>query len=308
MQQQNLTNLRVYGMKVYYCKMPKGNIGDDINEFIWPHFFEIDNNNKDEHLVIGIGSLLNNHIPKAKKYTVVSAGIGYGNLPKVDDTWKFLAVRGEYSKKAFNLNDDVVLLDGAYLLKEFYPKPDVITSNKVGYIPHVTSLEYGDWKKVCELANIKFIDPRLGLDEFLSELCSCEKVLTEAMHGAIIADCYGIPWKPVKAYHHINTHKWDDWLSALGETAKFSYITPVWYNLPISKDKWLKNTIKKIIFAIYPHFNLTPPIYPASNHSTYLKAANELKELALKDFFLNSRSLIDEKIQSLKKRINEYFN
>jgi hypothetical protein len=287
--------------------MPKGNIGDDINEYIWPHYVKHSDINN-ENLIVGIGTLLNKNIPKAEKYTVISSGIGYGKLPKIDKTWTFLAVRGAYSKKAFDLSDEVILLDGAYLLKDCYQKPDVKVTNKFGYIPHVGSLNYGDWKRVCELAGIRFIDPRLGLDEFLKVLCSCEKVLTEAMHGAIIADCYGIPWKPVKAYHHINTQKWNDWLSAFDDTANFSYITPVWYDLKIPYSQLLKNTIKKIIFSIYTGFNLTPPIYPASDDFTYTKAAGELKFLTLKSFFLNDEYLINEKIQSLKSRIKEYFS
>ena len=295
-------------MRVYYCKMPKGNIGDDINEIIWPHFFETSEKTSNDHIIVGIGSLLNTNIPKANKYTVISSGIGYGELPKIDKNWTFLAVRGEYSKKALNLADDVVLLDGAYLLRKFHPKPDVTISHKIGYIPHVTSLEYGDWKKVCELANIHFIDPRLKLERFLAELCSCEKVMTEAMHGAIIADCYEIPWKPIKAYHHINTQKWNDWLSALGETAKFSYVTPVWYNITVPKRDRLKNTIKKIIFSIYPHFNITPPVYKMSDSSTYIKSANELKSLSSKDFYLNKSERINKKLDSLIEKIKEHIN
>lgn len=292
-------------MRIYYCKMPKGNIGDDINEYIWPHYLNMDSENED--LIIGIGSLLNEHIPQSKKYTVISTGIGYGKLPKVDNSWTFLSVRGLYSKKAFNLSDDVVIIDGAYLLKDCYSKPDVSVVSKTGYIPHVTSLEYGDWQKVCEIAGIKFIDPRLSLTEFLKELLSCEKVITEAMHGAIIADCYGIPWKPVKAYHHINTHKWNDWLSAFDKTADFSFVSSVWYKINIPKAKILKNTVKKIIFSIYPYFNLTPPIYPESEPNAYYKAAKQLQEIESKDFFLNDGTLIDNKIKLLKMKIKEYF-
>ena len=287
--------------------MPNGNIGDDLNEYIWPHYLS-NNDLDDEHTVIGIGSLLNVNVPKAKKYTVISAGIGYGELPKIGDHWKFLAVRGKYSQQAFGLNDDVLLLDGAYLLKDCYPKPDITVTNKVGYIPHVESIDYGDWEKVCEIAGLKYIDPRLGLDDFLKALCSCEKVISEAMHGAIIADCYGVPWKPVKAYHHINTHKWNDWLSAFGQTAEFTRTSPVWYDIKISRDKWLKNTIKKCIFAIYPYFNLTPPIYSKSTESDYHKAAEELRSLSINGFFLNDQSLVTDKIMNLKIKISNHFS
>ncbi len=293
-------------MNLYYCKMPEGNIGDDINEYIWPHYIKNLDDDTDD-LLVGIGSLLNHHLPKAKKYTVISSGIGYGKLPEISDSWKFLAVRGEYSKKALGLSDEVVLLDGAYLLKDCHAKPDVKITHEFGYIPHVASLKYGDWEKVCELAGVHFVDPRLSLSEFLESLCSCKKVLTEAMHGAIIADCYAVPWKPVKAYHHINTKKWDDWLSAFGETARFSNVSPVWYDLEIPRDRRLKNTIKKIIFAIYPKFNLTPPIYPASDDNVYKKVAGELRALTDGAFFLNDESQIDEKIRLLKKKINDHF-
>jgi succinoglycan biosynthesis protein ExoV len=286
--------------------MPLGNVGDDINEYIWPHYIKnVDDDN--ENLIVGIGSLLNHHIPEAKKYTIISSGIGYGKLPKINDSWTFLAVRGEHSKKAFDLPDDVVLLDGAYLLKDCYERPNVKITHKFGYIPHVASLDYGDWEKVCELAGIRFVDPRLGLDDFMKELCSCQKILTEAMHGAIIADCYSVPWKPVKAYHHINTKKWDDWLSAFGNTAKFSHVTPVWYDIEIPRGRVLKNTIKKFIFSIYPNFNLTPPIYPESDDHVYKKAAGELKALTEKDFYLNDESAINKKIRLLKCRVKKYF-
>lgn len=286
--------------------MPKGNIGDDINEVIWPHY--VGNHCSDtDNLIIGIGTLLNHHIPESNKYTVISSGIGYGTLPKTNENWTFLAVRGEYSRKAFNLSDDVLLLDGAYLLKDCYEKPDVKISHEVGYIPHVGSIEYGNWEKVCDLAGIKFIDPRLGLEEFLRDLLCCRKVLAEAMHGAIIADCYGVPWQPVKAYHHINTHKWDDWLSAFGQTAKFSVVNSVWYDIKLPKNRILKNTIKKLIFAIYPKFNITPPIYPESKNSDYSKAADQLKNLANKEFFMNDRNLVDTKIDSLKLKLKKHF-
>ena len=287
--------------------MPNGNIGDDLNEYIWPNYLKLGGNNQN-HLVIGIGSLLNVNIPQAQKYTVISAGIGYGELPSVDKNWTFIAVRGEYSKSAFNLNDDVILLDGAYLLRDCYPKPNSAVKNKIGYIPHVESLDYGDWKRVCDLANIQFIDPRLDLDDFLQTLCSCEKVMTEAMHGAIIADCYGIPWKPVKAYHHINTHKWNDWLSAFDTEASFSHINSVWYDIKIPDKDLLKNTIKKIIFKVNANLNVTPPIYPKSNDSDYIEVAGQLKELIKEEFFLNDQSQIDEKVQALKSRIQEQFN
>ncbi|MEQ3660123.1 MAG: polysaccharide pyruvyl transferase family protein [Glaciecola sp.] len=293
-------------MRLYYCEMPDGNIGDDLNEYIWPHYLPAPKKDS-SHVVIGIGSLLNVNIPPAESYTVISAGVGYGDLPQIDNNWTFLAVRGEYSKSSLKLNKDVVLLDGAYLLKDCYEIPKVKEKKGIGYIPHVESLDYGDWERVCNLAGLVFIDPRLELNKFLPLLCSCEKVITEAMHGAIIADCYQIPWKPVKAYHHINTVKWDDWLSAFGETAHFESIKGVWGDIKVRKGQKLKNYVKRMIFCFYSGFNLTPPIYPKSSDSDYEMCANQLMKLAKANFYLNDEQTIIQKVEQLKSKISEHF-
>lgn len=60
------------------------------------------------------------------------------------------------------------------------------------------------------------LDVRLNPRDFIEKLWSCESVLTEAMHGAIFADAYGIPWVPLRLYVHINEFKWKDWWASLG--------------------------------------------------------------------------------------------
>ncbi len=293
-------------MPLYFCKMPEGNVGDDLNEVVWNHYFNgihIPAN----HYVIGIGSLLNQFIPEGDKYTVISSGVGYGDLPLIDENWTFLAVRGEITRKALNIKSDVVMIDGAYLLYDFHPKQSVNITHDVGYIPHVESLANGDWQSVCEAAGIKLIDPRLELNVFLNELCSCEKVLCEAMHGAILADIYRVPWHPVKAYHHINTKKWDDWLSPFNKTATFSKIKGIWSQPPTeSFTKWLKNSVKRAIFLFSEPDSITPPYYPASSTKDRERLINQMKGLSKAHFQLNNEKDIAEKVKELKDAINHF--
>ena len=288
-------------MPLYYCKMPEGNVGDDLNEIIWPNYLDV-NAIADDHEVVGIGSLLNHFMPQANNYTILSAGVGYGPLPNSYPEWDIIALRGTLSAKKLGVahKKDIVLLDGAYLLLDCYPLPALRSENKIGYVPHVASLKFGDWQAVCDKANLTLIDPRLPLDEFLLALSQCDKVLCEAMHGAILADIMRIPWQPVKAYAHINTHKWDDWLSAFNTRATFSAIKGVWYQHDLHGLDRLKNSIKKCIFLFTDTDKITPPIY---NESTAREVNNTSQQLiALKDkaFYLNDVEQINEKVAALK--------
>jgi succinoglycan biosynthesis protein ExoV len=178
-------------MKLYYYSAPKGNVGDDLNPWLWPKVLGDDVlSNNDDHLLIGIGTLLNHKIPMARDYTVLTSGVGYGDLPDLKTgNWHFVAIRGSLTKQALNIDKTTCLLDGAYLMPRYFNVAKKSThTHKVAYIPHVDSATNGLWEKVCEIAGIKYIDPRMGVEQFIDEICSCDKVLTEAMHGAILAD------------------------------------------------------------------------------------------------------------------------
>ena len=72
-------------MKLHYCKTPLGNFGDDLNTWLWPtllgdSFF----NTHEESLFLGVGTILNQKIPKHPEKIVLGTGTGYQRPPKVD--------------------------------------------------------------------------------------------------------------------------------------------------------------------------------------------------------------------------------
>ena len=60
-----------------------------------------------------------------------------------------------------------------------------------------------------------YIDPTHSLIKVLTEICETEILFTEAMHGAIVADAFRIPWVAIKTHSRILEFKWNDWLSTL---------------------------------------------------------------------------------------------
>lgn len=71
---------------------------------------------------------------------------------------------------------------------------------KYSFMPHVGSLDFFDWEAICNKLNINFIDPRENPLTVLTNIRASEKIITEAMHGAIVADSFRIPWIATKAY------------------------------------------------------------------------------------------------------------
>jgi succinoglycan biosynthesis protein ExoV len=75
------------------------------------------------------------------------------------------------------------------------------------------------------LAEIRYIDPRWPVETVLAEIAASSILVTEAMHGAIVADSLRIPWVPISpnGRHHA---KWYDWADSLGIELTFSPTAP----------------------------------------------------------------------------------
>jgi succinoglycan biosynthesis protein ExoV len=70
------------------------------------------------------------------------------------------------------------------------------------------------------------IDPRWPVDVVLDHLLASERVICEAMHGAIIADALRIPWVAVQPIMAVNQPKWQDWADSLGIALRVATLAP----------------------------------------------------------------------------------
>ncbi len=267
-------------MKLYYFKDPKGNFGDDLNPWLWQQLLCDIFHDDDADLFVGVGTLLNHRIPDAPAVTVFGSGHGYGELPKQHQHWTFYAVRGPLTAKAFGLAGELAITDPASLTPRYhqYSGPKV---HKVSFMPHCESARLGDWAKVCALAGIHYIDPRQPFLQVFDAICQSELLLTEAMHGAILADSFRVPWVPVKAYRHISEYKWQDWLMSVGLKSQFNTLSPVWRgDNHLSTASRLKNQLKRGLrhTPLWQKSWGTPP--PQASTSRQIEqTATELRQL-----------------------------
>lgn len=220
-------------MKLYYIQGGH-NFGDDLNPWIWdrvlPNIFD----HNARTLFVGIGTLLNDTLPRARKTVVFGSGVGYGRgLPEVDpSTWKIYCLRGPLSARALGLPHSLAVTDSAALVRHMPDLPAPQALAKAAYLPH-RLVAHAGWNDICAEAGLAYIDPRWPVERVLAAIRGTDVLLTGALHGAIVADALGVPWIPVQARPIIYPFKWDDWCASIGLTYEPNRTVPLW---PLSKN------------------------------------------------------------------------
>ncbi len=200
-------------MQLYYFHHP--NFGDALNPFLWhrllPNVFDLDATT----LFVGTGTLINTSVPQKPRKVVFGAGAGYGTaLPQLDARWKVYWVRGPLTARSLGLDVSAAISDGALLLRVL-DLPPRAQKNETAFMPHWRSAEYWDWRAVCESLNLVYIDPCAPVPDVIDAIRQSKLLITEALHGAITADTFRVPWVPVRAYKQVLESKWLDWCASL---------------------------------------------------------------------------------------------
>ncbi|MGI1662025.1 polysaccharide pyruvyl transferase family protein [Palleronia sp. KMU-117] len=240
---------------VYYKSEP--NVGDALNPWLWPKLLDGFVDDDPEHAFMGIGTILvDGYPPRAKRITVFGSGArSWIRLPDLSGPeWDFRFVRGPRTAR---LTGAKFISDPAVLLPSLLPASR--DRKGIGFVPHFKT--HPD--TVAEAArrlNARIISPRLDVEPFVEALTGCEAVVCEAMHGAIIADAYRIPWAGVRlevSYRdgQGNVFKWRDWSESLGITDRFARL-PVICQAPFAlRRRFMKSDwrlLDNLIFDLSP--------------------------------------------------------
>lgn len=203
-------------MQLRYCRIPGGNFGDDVNTQLWPALFPDLAEHHPDAWLYGVGTILGGARPEGTK-VVLGSGMGYRGDAGFDATWRVYWLRGPRTAAACGLDPALGLGDGA-VLWDGLRRAHAPVPGRVGLVPHHKSYDGADWDAVAQRAGLFVIDPRQSPEAVTAALASCERVLTESLHGAIFADAMGIPWRAVVLARRFHGFKWQDWLDTLGMT------------------------------------------------------------------------------------------
>lgn len=202
-------------MKMYYFRGTPPNFGDELNKWMWPRLLPGFFDDRADRIFLGIGSILFDfHAPASRKIVFGAGYGGYTPPPRIDDSWEIHFVRGPVTARAIGIDDALGVGDAAILLRScIETRPS--KRFRASFIPHWESVANGEWDAACSAAGVHFINPCAPVETVLDEILASEVVVTEAMHGAIVADALRVPWvpaRPIQAQHRL---KWQDWAGAL---------------------------------------------------------------------------------------------
>lgn len=222
-------------VNLYYCELPEGNFGDDLNRWLWPRLMpEIDlEADTDDVYFLGIGTLLNDYhlsqIPETARKIIFGTGAGlfrdgFASVTP-DSTWDILAVRGPLTAEVLGVPADLAVTDPAALVARL-EVPTIDPGAPAVYVPHLSNA-CPEWRKACEAADLRYVDPRDEVETVLATIAGSDLVLAEAMHAAIVADALRIPWIPVRSMG-IDSFKWQDWCRSMELDYEPARLPPLW--------------------------------------------------------------------------------
>lgn len=214
-------------MKIYYWNIHP-NYGDLINPWLWPKIFpeinfgECPKNEEgitdcgDELLLVGIGTLINERFPISKLRLVLGSGVGYGNPPDLANKTRIYCVRGPLSAKKIGLPKAQGIIDPGVLINKFFTK-STSPANAISFMPQISSMVRtpGVWEKASSELGYQFISPTDDVTTTTERICNTGVLLTESMHGAIIAESLRVPWIPIITRKEILPFKWEDWCASI---------------------------------------------------------------------------------------------
>ena len=289
------------------------NVGDELNEWIWPAL--LGDVQQKGAAVLGVGTLLNEHfcrrVADARKILVMGSGAGYGPVPALDERWSFHAVRGQRTARALGLDPDRAVADSAYLLASLDWASLRQPHGEVVVVPHHRSLRYVDWQQICERAGARFVSPLLPAAQFMTAVAGARLVLTEAMHGAILADIVRVPWQGFAFGGQFNTDKWLDWaemfdldpqvraLPGFYDPDRFSEDRPLRYHV----GKVLKVHLSRIGLGREKWKRMTLPSFRA--HTAGSRLAQQLRALAQAPGMLSTDAVLALRVDQLYERVDQ---
>jgi succinoglycan biosynthesis protein ExoV len=217
-------------VRLFYWEPSNGpnNFGDALNTWLWPRELGAGVHDRGPWLV-GIGSLLGEvrPFPTDDLKLVLGAGAGYGRVPGLDDSWRVYAVRGIHTARQLGLPAAVAATDPGVLVRRHFPWASAPRRSRVALMLHWRSAN-DVWQALAAELGWTYVDPMAGPDAVMAAIAGAELLVTEALHGAVVADAFRVPWVPIRTSREVLEFKWGDWCSSVGLEYAAATVLPVY--------------------------------------------------------------------------------
>lgn len=223
------------------------NFGDALHEILVPQkqHYEWTFDEKNMHFIVG--SVISNTIMKEtldKGYKPIFHGCGWRGEPLNPNLVKhceFHGVRGPYTQEELAQHD----IDTEISLDPAYQLPHIVSPGEANGLAIAVRHILDDTEKtpntIHEIKADALFRPRVedkdDIINFIKKISGARFVLAGAMHAAIVADAYDIPFALMKSEYIDCPPKWADWLASVG------YGSPVFVRNTMEGRDWY-NTVR----------------------------------------------------------------
>jgi len=218
-------------LKYHKCNLQNGNFGDEMSPLLIEKMTGrqvINSTATREVSLIAIGS----YIQMARDNDIIwGSGVRTINQPCNYKNLNVRAVRGPITKKYLeskNIEVPTIFGDPALLFPYYFDiQENTDYLDKIGLIPHYTSLDF--YKNLKLSSNIKIISPLEDPITVLSNIKSCNYIISSSLHGLIMADCFNKPnfWLYDKKLNE-GTLKFEDYFASQNRQVRmFNYIDSI---------------------------------------------------------------------------------
>jgi len=273
-------------VNLIYFKSDIGNFGDDLNPWLWNKIFgDFENYNSDVDFV-GIGSILDNRIFENRENKKVIFGSGVRDFDFRINEYENVDIRFVRGPISSRLTNSDFITDAAYALRQVETE-NVLKKYKISYIPYFRNYYNFNWRLFEKILGIHVINPCEDIEKVIGEIKSSETILTTAMHGAILADLFRIPWMRVKFTKNGNETnltselKWNDWLMSVGLKNINTHYLDFDLNYIVGKKKLAYNLLQFYRKFKYNDFILSKDDKIAEIDERICKEISEVKDIYL---------------------------
>lgn len=232
----------------YFNDVP--NFGDMLNPWLAPKMVGPALDGDDSRRLLFIGTVIERSAPAGCEEVILGAGAGYKRGRHTLERREIFCVRGRRTCELLGIGEEFAAIDPAILCSRYRPASP--KASVLGFMPHHRSERSAGphLRKACEQLGIRYLSPLDSVDLVLDTLSGCERLITEALHGAIVAESYDIPWSPVVFSSHFMRTKWQDFCESIGRTlAETEIHTNVSYERPAKIVDLAKHALYKAGFG-----------------------------------------------------------
>ena len=198
------------------------------------------------------------------------------------------------------------ITDPAMLVARINMFRDVERTGASLFVPHWRSdIDPAfDWSTICQELGIKYLSPRGDAREVIAAIAGADRVLSESMHGAIIADAFRVEWQPVALGGKFNDFKWQDW----GESLSLDIDVPRFGSRFFAKSPWISSPhqpyrlIRKVVGKL-PRFSSATHISTSEREKLHREVLAFIGGTMQRRRYLSDGHRLEERLDMMEERL-----